>query len=183
MPGKTNRMENSLLEKTGKPLAHWIKVVKRTNLEKHKEIIDFLMSEHGFTYGFANFVSLKARKSDAASFDDSVLLENQYRGKEDLKDIYEKLLTEIRSFGSDITVTPKKDSVSFIRKKQFALVKPATKSRIDLGLKLTGKEYTGRLENSGPFGAMCTHRVRLESTKDVDTIVIGWLREAYLKAL
>ena len=171
-------MEKGLLEKTGKPLDHWIKVVSKSRIEKHKAIIDYLKSEHGF----ANFVAFKSKKSDAGSMDDKDLLTNQYKGKENLKPIYEKLISKIGTFGTDITNTPKKDSVSIIRKKQFALIKPATKTRIDLGLKLKGKSTTNRLENSGPFGAMCTHRVRLEGTADVNEELIGWLIEAYKMA-
>ena len=172
-------MEKGLLEKTGEPLDHWIKVVQQTGLEKHKAIMDYLKQEHGFTHGFANFVALKSRKSDAGSMDAGELLENQYKGKEDLKPILDSLLQEIEKFGNDITQTPKKDSLSLIRKRQFALIKPATKTRIDLGLKLKGKPTGGRLENSGPFGSMCTHRVQLTNTEHVDEEVISWLREAY----
>ena len=72
--------------------------------------------------------------------------------------------------------------VSLIRKKQFALINPATKTRIDLGLKLVGKDLTQRLENSGPFGAMCTHRVQLTKVEEVDAELKAWLTEAYDKA-
>ncbi|WP_417608328.1 DUF5655 domain-containing protein [Owenweeksia hongkongensis] len=172
-------MEEGLLEKTGKSLKDWIEVVKKTELDKHKAIIDYLKKEHGFTHGYANFVALKTLKSDAGSMDDSTLLENQYKGKESLKPIYDKLVDEIMTFGNDITKTPKKDSVSMIRKRQFALIKPATKTRIDLGLKLEGKEEQGRLGSSGPFGAMCTHRVQLTSVDEVDAEVLSWIKEAY----
>ena len=172
-------MEKGLLEKTGKPLEHWVEVVKKSKLEKHKAIMDFLKQEHGFTHGFANFVAHKSKKSDAASIDDQDLLTNQYKGKEHLKPIYEKLIAAIDKFGNDITKTPKKDSVSIIRKRQFALIKPATKTRVDLGLKLKGKPTEGRLGNSGPFGAMCTHRVQLTSPEEVDAEVIAWVKEAY----
>ena len=175
-------MEEGLLEKTGKSLDHWIKVVQDAKIEKHKAIIDFLKSEHGFTYGFANFVAHKSKKSDAASIDDTDLLTNQYKGKESLKPIYDKLIEVIDTLGDDITKTPKKTSVSIIRKKQFALIKPATKTRIDLGLKIKGKETTERLENSGPFGTMCTHRVRLTTVEEVDAELTNWLKEAYEKA-
>jgi len=176
-------MEKGLLEKTGQSLAHWIKIVDATGIEKHKAIIDHLKSEHGFTYGYANFVAMKARKADAASHDAGDLVTVQYTGKESLKPIYEKLLKSIGKFGSDITITPKKDSVSCIRKKQFALIKPASKTRIDLGLKLKGKPTTERLENSGPFGTMCTHRVRLEKPAEVNPELIAWLKEAYQGAI
>ena len=92
------------------------------------------------------------------------------------------MLVKIKEFGDDLTITPKKDSVSFIRKRQFTLVKPATKTRIDLGLKLKGKALTERLESSGPFGAMCTHRVKLSSIEEVDAELLEWLKEAYQKA-
>ena len=52
-------MDKGLLEKTGKPLDYWIKIVKESKIEKHKSIIEFLKSEHNFTHGFANFVSLR----------------------------------------------------------------------------------------------------------------------------
>ena len=172
-------MEKGLIEKTGHDLAHWTKIVEATKIEKHKAIIDFLKTEHGFTYGYANFVAMKARKADAASHDADDLVTTQYSGKESLKPIYDQLLAKITKFGTDVTITPKKDSVSCIRKRQFALIKPATKSRIDLGLKLPGKPTTDRLENSGPFGTMCTHRVRLETAKEVDAELTAWLQEAY----
>lgn len=172
-------MEKGLLEKTGKPLAHWIQIVQDSKIEKHGAIIKFLKSNYDFTHGYANFVAFKAKKSDAGSIDDADLLTNQYKGKESLKPIYEKLIAIIESFGADITKTPKKAAVSMIRKKQFALIKPATKTRIDLGLKIKGKPTTERLENSGPFGSMCTHRVRLTNEEEVDSELIAWLLEAY----
>jgi hypothetical protein len=81
-----------------------------------------------------------------------------------------------------VTITPKKGSVSVIRKKQFTLIKPATKTRIDLGLKLKDKLTTKRLQNSGPFGTMCTHRVQISKVEEIDNELKKWLKEAYQKA-
>jgi len=172
-------MEKGLLEKTGKSLEHWTKIVQSSGIEKHKAIINFLKEEHGFTYGFANFVAHKSKKSDAASHDADELVTNQYTGKESLKPIYDKLIKTVSGLGDDVVITPKKSAVSIIRKKQFVLIKPATKTRIDLGLKIKGKPTTERLENSGPFGAMCTHRVRITEPSQVDKELIGWIKEAY----
>jgi hypothetical protein len=110
------------------------------------------------------------------------LVENQYKGKESLKPIMEELIERINKFGHDIQIVPKKDSISVVRNKQLALIKPATKTRIDLGLKLKGKPTTDRLENSGPFGSMCTHRVRLSELHEIDEQLMEWLAEAYDKA-
>mgnify|MGYP000521856879 CR=1 FL=1 len=176
-------MEKGLLEKTGKDLSHWKKVLLNSNVEKHGQMVSFLKSEHGFTHGFANFVALKTREADAGSHTEADLIANQYEGKENLFLIYQKLVAEIGQFGNDITISPKKEAVSFIRKRQFALVKPATKSRIDFGLKIKDKPTSERLEFSGPFGAMCTHRVRISEIEQIDIELLDWIKEAYEKAL
>lgn len=176
-------MEKGLLEKTGKPLDHWVKIVKKTKLEKHGEMIKFLKTEHGFTHGFANFVAHAARKSAAVFQEDDDLLTTQYsKGKEHFLPIYEKLVKEIKKFGKDIEFIPKKANVSVKRKYQFVLIQPSTKTRMDIGLKLKGKDTGERLEGSGPFGAMCTHRVQVTDIKDIDKKLLGWIKEAYEKA-
>lgn len=173
-------MEKGLLEKTGKSLEAWIKIVKTTGLQKHGEIMTYLKTEHGFTHGFANFVTQKANKSDAGSQDGDQLILDQYaKGKEHLKPIYELLREKTAVFGNDIDFVPKKASVSCVRKKQFALIQPSTKTRIDLGLKYKDKSHVGRLETSGPFGTMCTHRVQLTDINQVDDELINWIKEAY----
>lgn len=162
--------------KTGKKLEDWLAILKTKNFEKHLFAVKFLKTEYGVTHGFANtIVTLSKEKSDSP--EDLVL--NQYSGKESLKPIYDLLLSIVENLGADIVITPKKGSVSLIRKKQFALIKPATKKRIDLGLKLKGVEVQGRLEHSGPFGTMCTHRIQLQNVSDVDEEVINWLSKAY----
>lgn len=175
-------MEKGLKEKTGKTLAEWKKLVQKEKLEKHGEIMKFLKGTHGLTHGFANFVALKYREADAGSHQAEDLMDMQYKGKENLKPIYDLLYQHLVQLGEDVEVAPKKASVSFRRKKQFALVQPSTKSRMDVGLKFKDKPHAGRLEPSGIFGAMCTHRVRLTGTEEVDAELIGWLREAYEEA-
>lgn len=163
-------------EKTGKSLQEWIVILRKHQFDKHSHAVNFLKKEHGVTHGFANTI-VTLSKDNTDTPDD--LVSNQYKGKEALIPIYEKLISEISTFAKDLVITPKKTTVSLITKKQFALIKPATKTRIDLGLKLTGIDVTERLENSGPFGTMCTHRVRLESLEQVDKELIDWLKKAY----
>ena len=130
-------MENGLLKKTGYSLQYWIDVVKRSKLEKYKEIINFLKSEHDFTHGFANFVALKLLGTTSESFSADELLALQYsKGKNELKPIYELLKQKINDLGTGIEFVPKKANVSVKTKKQFALIQPSTKTRIDIGLKL-----------------------------------------------
>jgi len=166
-------------EKTGKSLEEWKTILKKKNFAKHGEAMKFLKGEHRVTHGFANTIIILSKEEKV---DDEDLVTNQFKGKEDLIPIYEKLIALVQPFGDDVTITPKKTTVSIIRKRQFALIKPATKTRIDLGLKLKDKPETTRLGNSGPFGTMCTHRVQLTHVDEVDAELTEWLKEAYEKA-
>ena len=172
-------MIDNMPEKTGKSLEEWKKILITKSIEKHGEAVKFLKVDHGVSHGFANTI-VTLSKDNNESPDD--LVKNQYKGKEELEPVYEKLIEIVKELGVDVIVTPKLGSVSIIRKKQFALIKPATRTRIDLGLKLVGKEWTERLKNSGPFGTMCTHRVQMSSVEHIDEELKEWLNEAYEKA-
>ena len=172
-------MIDNMPEKTGKSLKEWKTVLKSKSFTKHSEAVNFLKKEHGVTHGFANTIVTLSKEENNTPTD---LVDQQYKGKENLKPIYEAILKVVKSFGDDVTITPKKTTVSLIRKTQFALIKPATKTRIDLGLKIKDKPTNDRLESSGPFGTMCTHRVQLTDATQVDRELIEWLKEAYEKA-
>lgn len=175
-----NTMIENLAKNTGKSLEEWITIVNNKGFAKHGEYMKFLKDEQGLTHGFANLIALKARAADAgsaANTDD--LIVSQYKGKENLYPIYEHLLKAIKAFGSDVEIAPKNNYVSLRRKKQFALIQPSTKTRIDLGINLKGVEPEGRLESSGSASAMCSHKVKIEQLKDADKEVISWLKVAY----
>ena len=170
------KMLDNLPEKTGKSLTEWKNILKKQNFTKHSEGLNFLKKEHQVTHGYANTIVALFREDGKEEID---LVKEQYKGKESLKPIYDRILEEVKKFGTDIIITPKKTTVSLIRKRQFALIKPATKSRVDLGLKLPDKDTNGRLGDSGPFGTMCTHRVQLNNPDEVDIELINWIKEAY----
>ncbi|SIQ90861.1 DUF4287 domain-containing protein [Maribacter ulvicola] len=173
-------MIDNMPEKTGKSLSEWTSILKTKTFAKHSEGVNFLKKEHGVTHGFANTIVTLSKEENNTPAD---LVELQYKGKENLLPIYDAILNTVTTFGDDVTITPKKTTVSIIRKKQFALLKPATKTRIDLGLKIKDKPTTDRLEDSGPFGSMCTHRVQLTDTSQVNEELVSWLKGAYEQAL
>lgn len=170
-------------EKTGKPLEAWIEIAKTSKLEKHGQILKFLKTEHGMTHGFANLVAMKTLKSDAGSISETTdLVASQYSGpKAGLKPIYDALIKCAEACGA-IEVSPKKAYVSLRRSKQFALIQPSTKTRVDLGLNIKDMEPTEKLEASGSFNAMVSHRVRLTDVSQVDDEVKAWLQAAYDQA-
>jgi predicted transport protein len=172
-------MLNNIPEKTGKSLDEWLKILKAKAFSKHSEAVKFLKEEHNMTHGFANTI-VHLSKGDNDSSED--LVSSQYKGKENLKIIYDELAKKIQVFGNDIEFAPKKAYVSVRRSKQFAIIQPSTKTRLDLGLNIKNKEAEGKLEVSGTFNAMCSHRVRLESLNDLSDDVWAWLKEAYDRA-
>lgn len=176
----TETMIENLHKNTGKTLEEWIALVNSEKFARHGEIISFLKDKHGLTYGYANLVAHRLKGSDAGSVENKdVLIEKQYKGKEHLKPFYDSLMSEILKFGNDIEVAPKNAYVSLRRKKQFAMLQPATKTRFEVGINLKGQEPEGRLEAVSASNAMCSHRINLTDTKEIDRQVIGWLKLAY----
>lgn len=182
MPKSPEELANTMIanmkDKTGKTLAQWITIAKKMSAFKHGEIVKALKSDHGMTHGFANLVAHKTLKSDAGSATTD-LVDAQYAGaKENLKPIYDELIKAAKSCG-DVEIAPKKAYVSLRRSRQFAIIQPSTKTRVDLGLNIKGEPANGRLEKSGSFNAMVSHRVRLEKAADVDKDVRNWLKKAW----
>ncbi|KXI27287.1 DUF5655 domain-containing protein [Paraglaciecola hydrolytica] len=175
-------MEQNLSEKTGKTLDQWKTVLANKAFSKHGEIMAYLKGECGITHGYANLIALKFREADAGSSNAEDLVALQYKDKENLHPIYAALHEFISGLADDVEVAPKKAAVSFRRKRQFALVQPSTKTRIDLGLKFNDRAVAGRLESSGPFGTMCTHRVQLTDVSQVDAELFTFIQDAYNEA-
>ena len=173
-------MIDNMPEKTGKSLEEWKIILDKKSFSKHSEAVKYLKTEHSVTHGFANTIVSLSKQEDNSPQD---LVKQQYEGKQQLFDIYKALIEFVKGLGSDVTITPKKTSVSIIRKRQFLLIKPATKTRIDLGFKLIDKPTSNRLESSGPFGTMCTHRVKLSEISEINDELKGWIKEAYQQSV
>lgn len=173
-------MRASIKEKTGKTIDQWRRVVAKAKLTKHSEVLKLLKKEYGVTHGYANFVAHEIKASSSKAGDP---LATQYASeKAALRPIYDAVVEAARKLGNDVEVAPKKAYVSLRRKKQFAIIAPTTKTRVDLGLNLKGEKATKRLELSGGFNSMVSHRIRLEGKKDVDAAVRKWLKAAYAAA-
>jgi hypothetical protein len=171
----------NLREKTGKSLSEWLNVIRASQRTKHGEIVKLLKEEHGVTHGYANQIALQAlRQADAPTPGSDGLVEAQYAGpKAALRPIYDALVALVRKFGNDVALSPKKGYVSLRRAKQFGLIQPSTATRVDVGINLQGQKPKARLEASGGFNAMVSHRVRISSVAEVDAELADWLRRAY----
>ena len=164
---------------TGRSIDAWLALVRASGKERHTEILTWLKTEHGFSHGNANLVALAAKRGSVAGGGDE-LVDAMYAGpRATLRPFHDAVVELARGFGTDVELAPKRAYVSLRRSKQFGTVGPGPGGRLEIGLNLKGMAPAGRLEAAG---GMCTHRVRLASTVELDRDVLGWLREAYERA-
>ncbi len=173
--------ERNIEVQTGRSVADWSRLVGAQRLARHGEMVSWLKTTHGLNHGQANHIAKRAL-GDASPRDELDPVAHLFAGKHDLRPLYDDIVAEALRLGPDVEIAPKKANVSLRRRKQFALLQPSTKTRLDLGLILKNKPPLGRLEASGAFNAMFTHRVKLTGLDDVDAEVLGWLHAAYEQA-
>lgn len=173
---------DNIEKRTGKTLDQLCQMLADAGLEKHGQMVSLLKKDLGMGHGDANtlahiFRNSGTRASEAPAATESVL-DALYTGpKETLRPIHDKLLAAINGFGP-FEEAPKKTYVSYRRKKQFAMIGPATKTRVDLGLNMKDVEPTEKLVAEKP-GKMCNYTVKLTDADQVDQEVIDWIKIAY----
>jgi hypothetical protein len=175
--------ERNIETQTGRSVAAWAALAAQQGLARHGQMVAWLKAQHGLSHSHANHVAKHALSLAAPASSDDPVAHLFEGGKEDLRPLYDRLAAAALALGPDVDLAPKKANVSVRRRKQFALIQPTTRTRLDLGLILKGKPADGRLEPSGSFNAMFTHRIRLDSARDLDADVLGWLKEAYDEAI
>lgn len=170
--------------KTGKTLEQLAALAHESGLSKHGEIRDMFKRELGLGHGDANSLTHAVLQSDGTrvaqvkGLEGDTLLDELYpAAKAALRPIHEKLMDEISQFGEFETL-PKKGYVSLRRKKQFAMLGPATNTRFEVGINAKGLEADPRLLEQ-PAGGMCNYKVKVTDAGEVDAELIAWIRQAY----
>src|SRR5690348_6801067 len=171
----------------GKPLQEWFSLIAASGLTRHAEVVAMLKADYGMAHGAAHRVSLLSRPpaaAEAAPASPGALADGLYTGKKAaLQPLHNQLMAMVSALGPDLSQVPKKGYISLRRpRKQFAMIQPSAAGRIDLGLILPGTSPGGRLEASGSFNALFTHRVRVTAAGDLDDTLAGWLDAAYAAA-
>ena len=162
--------------RSGRTLAQLREMLAACGLERHAEARSWLMRQTGLGYGDANAVVHLARQAAEPPAADP--LDAIYAGaKAALRPLHDQVIAAIEGFGPFETA-PKKSYVSLRRKKQFAMVGPATKEQIEIGLNAKDLPAHPRLKIL-PAGGMCQAAVRLARANEVDETLRGWLRAAY----
>ena len=169
-------------KRTGKPLDELTRLIKASGRTKHGEIRDWLKSELGMGHGDANtlvHVVMKSAPGVAGDIEsEAAATDRIYTGaKAALRPIHDAVMAKIRTLGA-FEVAPKKTYLSLRRKKQFAMVGPATNTRVEVGLNMKDVDGTSRLQALPP-GGMCQYKVNLTSPREADDELLSWIRRAY----
>ena len=166
--------------KTGKSFVQLCGLIEASGLKKVGEQRKMLMDTLGLGYGDANALTLQAqaRVQAAAAPTDSDPLNAIYSGnKAGLRALHGQIESAIAKLGP-FERAPKKSYVSLRRNKQFAMLGPATKDAIELGLNVKQLPPSARLKTMPP-ASMCQYTVRLSAASEIDAELIGWVRAAY----
>jgi hypothetical protein len=156
----------------GHSIDHLVGVVAESGLTKHPEVVAMLKTRFGMAHGAAHRVSLTARERLGLGASPAATPAGGPAAA---------ILEAVRGFGPDVEEAPKKGYVSLRRSRQFAMVQPGAKVT-NVGLILPGVAPERRLEASGTWNALFTHRVRVSAESEVDAELIAWLRQAYSSA-
>lgn len=106
-------------------------------------------------------------------------IDDHFDGKPpQLKAAYDKLLDALRTFGT-VKEASKKTSIHLEKNSGFAGVHPR-KDAFNLEFRTGAKIEHPRIIRSQQLSARrFEHTVRIESTNDVDDLLLGWLKDAY----
>lgn len=176
--------------KTGRSIADLQSAVAASGLAKHGERRSWLMAQFNLGYGDANAVvhfmgqplpvldEGVAGQAARPVLADGDPLDALYSGaKAHLRPLHEAVMSLVESLGP-FESAPKKTYISLRRKKQFAMVGPATQGLIEIGFNAKDLPAHPRLKQLPP-GGMCQASTRVGTLAEADAMLLGWLRQAY----
>ena len=178
----------NIQSKTGKTIADLHAVLAASGLGKTGERRALLMERYQLGYGDANTVALfygqplptldTGPAPPAAPSATSDALDAIYSGaKAAQRPVHDTVMAFVHSLG-EFEQAPKKTYLSLRRKRQFAMVGPATNDAIEIGLNAKNLPMHARLKPQPP-GSMCQATTRIGSAREFDAMLKEWIKQAY----
>ncbi|HEV7899576.1 MAG TPA: DUF5655 domain-containing protein [Planosporangium sp.] len=169
-----------LQRRTGAGVAEWNARVRDSGIDTEPELRAWL-AERGVT-GYAQMLLVMERFGYPdfmlASADE--LIDGQYADRPRLRPVLERILAVAATLG-EVTVQARKTYVSLVGpRRTFAIVRPTTRQRVDLGLRLPDAPAGARVAPATSLGNDDIKvRIGLAGVAEVDDEVVEWLRRAY----
>jgi hypothetical protein len=178
-----------LKEKTGRDLDEWLRLIAKEGPGDEKECRAWLKTEYELGTNTAWWLAERAAGKGAEDGDPKAYLSSAPRvvdelysgGKAGLRPLHDAIIALAAAIGDDVRVCPCKTIVPLYRNHVFAQIKPATRTRIDLGFALGDMKPMGRLIDTGGWAKKdrITHRIPITCASDIDEEVERCLRTAY----
>ena len=180
-----------LPNKTGKSLDEWIALVREEGPSAEKERRAWLKEEQGLGINAAWWIAERASKEGDVDDSPEAYLKSAEgyvdtmfaRGKAGLRPIFDELIRLGADLGPDVKICPCQTMVPLYRQHVFAQIRPASTSRIDLGLALKDapQPLATKLIDTGGLSKKdrITHRFEITKLADLDAEVRRWIKIAY----
>jgi hypothetical protein len=177
-----------LRRQTGQSVDDWNVRIQETGISSRDELMNWLKTRNinGYAqqllimerFGYPEFLLKTADE----------LVDEQFADRQHLRPVFDEVIevgTGIAHQGL-VEVQARKTFVTLrTKRRKFAMIKPSTKTRVDLGLRIvdlhSGHErFAARLQSAKLLrDDTMTHRIPLTRLEDVDDEVCYWLAVAY----
>lgn len=172
----------SMKERTGRTVDEWVALVVAGGVDPldQKAVRRWLKAEHGIPQNSRWAIALAAAR--AAGWEPPTTeqyVDEQYAGpKAGLRPIFDRLRAILEGLGKDVSMEGRSTYTPFVRRRQFAAVRAATRGRVDVGLRFADPPDSELLTPADAPG-QATHKLSLTSTDDVTDEVAELLAAAY----
>ncbi len=169
-----------LRRRTGAGVQEWNTRVAATGIDNEPDLRRWLAERDVTGYGQMLLVMERFGYPDFLTADADDLVDGQYADRPALRPVLDRVLALAPALGQ-VTVQARKTYVGLqTPRRQFAVVKATTRTRVDLGVRLDGVGPGGRLEPAGRLANETINlRVALHRADDVDDEVTEILARAY----
>lgn len=112
---------------------------------------------------------------------DEKLLKRQYRDRSSLRPVLDEIVATVRRRHPEVELKVRDNDVQlFTPERQFAVVVPSTKSRVDIGFRMDGIEPQGRLADAKDLGNEDINlKIGVDSVEAMDEEVTSLLTNAW----
>jgi hypothetical protein len=175
-------VSESMQERTGHALQEWVAIVDSSGIDPLDQLAvrRWLKAKHGVLQN-SQWAIADAAARAAGWIRPSVeaCVDQQYNGsKSALRPIFDRVREILEQFGNDVSIEGRTTYTPFVRRRQFAAVAAATRTRVDVGLRYRDAPSSTLLTPSGAPG-QATHKLSLMSVDGVTPEVKRLLRTAY----
>lgn len=172
----------SMKERTRRTVEEWVALVADGGVDPldQKAVRRWLKAEHGIPQNSRWAIAFAAAR--AAGWEPPTAeeyVDDQYVGpKAALRPIFDGVRAILEDLGDDVTMEGRSTYMPFVRRRQFAAVQAATRSRVDVGLRFVDPPDSELLIPANAPG-QATHKLSLTSVDDVTDEVAELLTTAY----